>query len=111
MVLMAGMDLPLKVIRQQIASAIDLIVHESRLRGGQRKITSVTEVAGMEGDIIVMTDIFKYEQTGVSPEGKALGVLKPTGIRPMFDTRIEAAGIKLDANVYQVQRKPTLPRG
>jgi len=110
MVLMAGMDLPLKVIRQQIASAIDLIVHESRLRGGQRKITSVTEVAGMEGDIIVMTDIFKYEQTGVSPEGKALGVLKPTGIRPMFDTRIEAAGIKLDANVYQVQRKPTVPR-
>ena len=109
LVLMAGMDLPLKVIRQQIASAIDLIVHESRLRGGQRKVTSITEVAGMEGDVIVMTDIFKYEQTGVSPEGKALGTLKPTGIRPMFDTRIEAAGIKLDASIYQTQRTPPKP--
>jgi pilus assembly protein CpaF len=111
MVLMAGITLPLNVIRQQIASAVDLIVQVSRLRGGQRKVVSVNEVAGMEGDIIVMTDIFKFEQTGVSEDGKVLGALKPTGIRPMFDSRIETAGYKLDASIFRTQRTPPQPAG
>jgi pilus assembly protein CpaF len=100
LVLMAGMDLPLKVVRQQIASAIDLIVQQTRLKDGSRKVTAITEVAGMEGDTVVLTDIFKYEQTGVSSDGKVLGELKPTGIRPLFSPRLEAAGLKLGAEVF-----------
>lgn len=100
MVLMAGMELPLKVIRQQVASAVDLVVHQSRLKNGPRKITAISEVAGMEGDTIVMTDIFKYEQTGVSPEGEVLGHFRPTGIRPMFSPRLEAVGYKLSAELF-----------
>jgi pilus assembly protein CpaF len=100
MVLMAGMELPLKVIRQQIASAIDLIVHQSRLKNGPRKITAITEVAGMEGETIVMTDIFRYEQTGVDTEGSTVGHFSPTGIRPMFSPRLEAVGYKLSAELF-----------
>ena len=100
LVLMAGMDLPLKIVRQQISSAVDVIVQMSRLRDGTRKLTAITEVAGMEGDIIVLSDIFKYNQTGVDAEGKILGQVKPTGIRPLFGPRLEAAGFKLGAEVF-----------
>lgn len=100
MVLMAGMELPLKVIRQQVASAVDLIVHQSRLKNGPRKITAIAEVAGMEGETIVMSDIFKYEQTGVTSEGDAIGSFRPTGIRPMFSPRLEAVGYKLGAEMF-----------
>jgi pilus assembly protein CpaF len=100
LVLMAGMDLPLKVVRQQISSAIDLIVQQTRLKDGQRMITAVTEVAGMEGEIIVLTDIFKFNQTGVGEDGKVLGELRATGIRPNFTPRLEAAGFKLGAEVF-----------
>jgi pilus assembly protein CpaF len=100
LVLMAGMDLPLKVVRQQISSAIDLIVQQTRLKDGQRMITAVTEVAGMEGEIIVLTDIFKFNQNGVGQDGKVLGELKATGIRPNFTPRLEAAGYKLGAEVF-----------
>ena len=100
MTLMSGMDLPLKVIREQVASAVDLIVHQSRLRDGSRKVTAITEVAGMEGETIVLTDIFKFEQTGITSDGKVLGELKPTGIRPLFSTRLEAAGFKLGPEVF-----------
>jgi len=100
MVLMAGMDLPLKVVRQQIASAVDLIVQQTRLKDGTRKVTSVTEVAGMEGDTVVLSEIFKFEQTGVGPNGKVLGDLKPTGIRPIFGPKLEAAGFKLSADIF-----------
>ncbi len=100
LVLMAGVDLPLKVVRQQVSSAVDLIVQQSRLRDGARKITAITEVAGMEGDTIVLTDIFKYEQTGVTHDGKVLGELKATGIRPLFSPRLEAAGYKLGAELF-----------
>ncbi len=100
LVLMAGMDLPLKVIRQQIASAVDLIVQQTRLKDGSRKVTAITEVAGMEGDTVVLTDVFKFEQTGVTTEGEVLGDLKPTGIRPLFSQRLEAAGFKLGADVF-----------
>jgi pilus assembly protein CpaF len=100
MCLMSGMDLPLKVIREQIASAIDLIVQQSRLKDGSRKVTAITEVAGMEGDTVVLTDIFKFEQTGMSADGKVLGELKPTGIRPLFTPRLEVAGFKLGPEVF-----------
>jgi pilus assembly protein CpaF len=100
MVLMAGMDLPLKVVRQQISSAVDLIIQQTRLKDGSRKVTAITEVVGMEGDIVVLTDIFKFEQTGLGPNGKILGELKATGIRPIFTPRLEAAGFKLGAEIY-----------
>ena len=100
LVLMAGMDLPIKVIRQQVASAIDLIVQQTRLKDGSRKIVAVSEVAGMEGDIIVLSDIYKFRQTGLGENNKILGQTEPTGIRPMFAPRLEAAGFKLDADVF-----------
>ncbi len=100
LVLMAGLDLPLKVVRQQISSAIDLIVQQTRLKDGQRKVTAITEVAGMEGDLVVLTDVFKFVQTGVDTDGKVIGELKPTGIRPNFMPRLEAAGLKLGAEVF-----------
>jgi len=100
MVLMAGMDLPLKVVRQQISSAVDLIVQQTRLKDGSRKVTAITEVAGMEGETVVLTDVFKFEQTGVGEGGKILGELKATGIRPIFGPRLEAAGFKLSGDLF-----------
>jgi pilus assembly protein CpaF len=100
LVLMAGMDLPLKVVRQQVSSAVDLIVQQTRLKDGQRKVTAVTEVAGMEGEIIVLSDIFKFNQSGVTTEGKVLGEVNATGIRPNFTPRLEAAGFKLSADIF-----------
>ena len=111
LVLMAGMDLPLKVVRQQIASAVDLIVQQSRLTDGSRKVTAVTEIAGMEGDTVVLTDIFKFEQTGVTTDGKVQGDLKPTGIRPLFSPRLETAGFKLGADVFGANISEMLGRG
>jgi pilus assembly protein CpaF len=99
MVLMAGVDLPVRAIREQIASAVDLIVHQSRLKDGTRKITAITEVQGMEGDIIVMQDVFQFEQTGVI-EGKIQGRLKPTGIRPKFVEQFESQGIHLPNGIF-----------
>jgi pilus assembly protein CpaF len=100
MVLMSGMDLPLKVVRQQISSAVDLIIQQTRLKDGSRKVTAITEVVGMEGDTVVLTDIFKFEQTGIGQNGKINGELKPTGIRPIFGPRLEAAGFKLGAEIF-----------
>lgn len=108
LVLMAGMDLPLKVVRQQISSAIDLIVQQTRLKDGNRKVTAITEVAGMEGDVVVLTDIFKFNQTGVA-DGKVLGELVPTGIRPLFSPRLEAAGFKLGAEVFMAGKASAVP--
>ncbi len=99
MVLMAGMDLPLKAIREQVASAVDLIVQQNRLKDGSRKIVNITEVQGMEGDVIVMQDVFVYEQTGVT-EGRIEGRLRPTGIRPKFAEKFEAVGIHLPTNIF-----------
>jgi pilus assembly protein CpaF len=99
MFLMAGMDMPVRAIREQIASAIDLIVHTERFRDGSRKVVYITEVQGMEGDIIVMQDIFRFEQTAVE-NGKIIGRLKPTGIRPKFMDQIEDANIRLPASIF-----------
>ena len=100
MCLMSGMELPIRVIREQIASAIDLIVQQARLKDGTRKVVTISEVAGMEGDTIVMTDIFKFEQTGITQDGRVLGELKPTGIRPLFTPRLEGSGFKLGPEVF-----------
>jgi pilus assembly protein CpaF len=100
LVLRSGLELPLKVIRQQISSAADLIVQQTRLKDGQRMVTAVTEVGGMEGDTIILTDIFKYQQSGVAEDGRVLGELKATGIRPLFTPRLQAAGYKLGAEVF-----------
>jgi pilus assembly protein CpaF len=94
MVMMAGMDLPIRAIREQVASAIDVIVHEERMRDGTRKVVNITEIAGMEGDVVTMTDIYVFEQTGIE-NGKIIGRLRPTGLRPRFYEKIEAAGIHL----------------
>ncbi len=99
MVLMAGVDLPLRAIREQVASAVDLIVQQSRLKDGTRKIVNITEVQGMEGDVIVMQDVFVFEQTGVI-EGKIQGRLKPTGIRPKFVEKFEIMGINLPPGLF-----------
>ncbi|MGZ4160805.1 MAG: CpaF family protein [Neobacillus sp.] len=100
MVLLAGVDLPVKEIREQIAGAIDVIIQQSRLKDGSRKIVSITEVQGMEGDIIVLQDIFTFTQEGLNTEGKIIGRLVPTGVRPKFYERIEAAGIHVPASVF-----------
>ncbi len=99
MCLMAGMDLPVRAIREQIASAVDLIVQQERLKDGTRKITGITEVQGMEGDVIVMQDIFSFQQTGIE-NGKIVGRMKPTGIRPKFMPRFEVANIYLPPNIF-----------
>ena len=101
MTLMAGMDLPLKAIREQVASAINLIIHQERMKDGSRKIVNIAEVQGMEGDVIVMSDIFVFEQTGIEA-GKVIGRLRPTGLRPKFIERIESANIQLPPNIFGV---------
>jgi len=100
MVMMAGFDLPVRAIRQQFASAINLIISAQRLTGGPRKIVSVTEVTGMEGETITMQDIFSFEQKGISTEGKAYGQFVATGIRPSFVDRLSAAGCKIDPDMF-----------
>ena len=100
LVMMAGLDLPMQAIRKQAAAAIDLIVQQSRLGDGSRKITSITEVVGMEGDVVTLSELFKYESTGIDAEGKSNGRLVPTGIRSMFDKKLEAAGFKLGAKIF-----------
>jgi pilus assembly protein CpaF len=99
MCLMAGMDLPVRAIREQVKAAIELIVHEERMRDGTRKITNITEITGMEGDIITMTDIFIFEQTGYE-NGKVAGRLRPTGLRPKFMEKLEAAGVHLPPGIF-----------
>ncbi len=101
MTLMAGMDLPSRAIREQISSAINVVVHQERMRDGTRKVVNITEVSGMEGDVITMTDIFVFEQTGVE-NGQIIGRLRPTGLRPKFMDAIEAAGIHLPPSIFGI---------
>ncbi|MCX6024508.1 MAG: ATPase, T2SS/T4P/T4SS family, partial [Chloroflexi bacterium] len=103
LILMAGMDLPVRAIRQQVASAVQLIIQQERLRDGSRKVTYVTEIQGMEGETIVLQDIFLYEQTGIDEAGKLIGRIKPTGLRPKYMQKIEDAGIKLPPNIFGAQ--------
>ncbi|MGC9356364.1 MAG: CpaF family protein [Anaerolineae bacterium] len=101
LVLMAGMELPHRAIREQIAAAIDLIVQLERMRDGSRRVVTITEVQGMEGDVVTTADIFKFEQVGFE-NGKVVGRLRPTGIRPKFIDRLEQAGIHLPASIFGV---------
>lgn len=101
MTLMAGVDLPSRAIREQISSAIDLIVHQERLKDGTRKIVNITEVSGMEGDVITTTDIFLFEQAGFE-QNKVIGRLRPTGLRPKFMEQIEATGIHLPSSIFGI---------
>ncbi len=101
MTLMAGMDLPIRAIREQISSALELVIHLERQRDGSRKVTHVTEIQGMEGDVITMTDLFVFEQTGFE-DGRVIGRLRPTGLRPKFMDKIEASGIHLPASIFGV---------
>ncbi|NUQ66025.1 MAG: CpaF family protein [Pirellulales bacterium] len=101
MIMMAGFELPLKAMRTQIASAVDLIIQANRLQGGPRKITHITEVVGMEQDTVVMQDIYSYEQDGIDENGRAYGRFVAHGIRPTFMPRLESAGVRLPASAFR----------
>lgn len=109
LVLLAGFDLPIRVVHEQIASAVDLVVQQTRLRDGSRKISSITEIIGMEGDTVVMSEIFRFKGTGIGPDGRMLGDINPTGIRPMFSSPLETSGFKLPPEVFGADslRPPT----
>jgi len=100
MIMMGGFELPVKAMRQQVSSAIDVIIQANRLQGGPRKITSISEVVGMEQDIIIMQDIFRFRQLGIDQNGRAFGQFESTGVRPTFVARLESAGIRLPANMF-----------
>ena len=96
MVLMGGMDLPVKAVREQIAAAVDLIVHLNRLRDGSRRVTKIAEVQGMQGDVVTLQDIFTFDyDAGMDEHGRYLGSLRPTGLRPVFTERLTRAGVDL----------------
>ncbi len=101
MITMAGFELPLKALRQQIASAVDLVVQANRLQGGPRKITHITEILGMEQETIVMQDIYHYAQEGIDEKGRAFGHFEATGVRPNFMDRLEAAGVRLPSSAFR----------
>ena len=101
MVLMSGMELPSRAIREQIASAVDIIIHESRLADGSRKVTAITEVTGMEGQNIVMQDIFAFRQSGVDENGRIVGEFRPTGAMPTFFDTLKSRGMNLDPGIFQ----------
>jgi pilus assembly protein CpaF len=104
MTLMAGFELPAIAIRKQIAAALDLIIYLTRFPDGTRKITQISEVAGMESDVVTLTDIFQFQQTGTDSDGKPLGQFRPTGLRPMFAPKLEAAGFKLDRSMFMTMK-------
>ena len=101
LIMMSGFELPVRAMRQQISSAVHLIVQANRLQGGPRKVTYISEITGMEQDTIVMQDIFRFEQTGIGEDGKAKGRFISTGVRPKFMDRLEAAGVRLPASTFR----------
>ncbi len=101
LVMMAGFDLPVKAIRQQLSSAVNVIIQANRLQGGPRRVTHITEITGMEQDTVVMQDIYKFNQTGIDEDGKAHGHFECTGVRPSFMHRLESAGVRLPASAFR----------
>src|SRR5262249_27497741 len=101
MISMAGLELPIRALRSQFASAVDLIIQASRLQGGPRKVTSISEVVGMEGDTIIMQEIFAFKQAGVDRNGRAYGEFTATGARPSFMARLEQAAYQLTADLFR----------
>ena len=100
MVLMSGMELPSRAIREQIASAVDIVIHESRLSDGSRKVVAISEVTGLEGQQIVMQDIFAFHQSGLDENGRVQGVFRPTGAVPTFYEHLKSRGLHLDAALF-----------
>lgn len=101
MIMMAGFELPVKAMRQQISSAIDLVIQANRMQGGARRVTHVTEVVGMEQDVVIMQDIYRYHQEGINEHSKAFGRFEATGIRPTFMDKLESAGVRLPASAFR----------
>jgi pilus assembly protein CpaF len=101
---MAGMDLPVRAIREQISSAIDVVVQQSRMRDGSRKVTHICEVLGMEGDVITLQDIFLFHQTGKDSQGRITGEFRPTGIRPKFYDKFDNSGVHLAPDIFGERR-------
>ncbi|WP_409994261.1 CpaF family protein [Pirellula sp. SH-Sr6A] len=101
LVMMAGFELPVKAIRQQIAGAVDVIIQANRLQGGPRRVLNITEVQGMEQDTVVLQDIYRFVQDGIDENGRAAGYFEATGVRPSFMPRLEAAGIRLPASAFR----------
>jgi pilus assembly protein CpaF len=106
MVLMTGTELTVRAIREQMASALDLVIHESRLKDGSRRITHITEVVGMEGEVVTTQDIFLFDfKAGMDEQGHFLGELRPTGLRPKFLERLEEHGVTVEADVFDPKRR------
>jgi pilus assembly protein CpaF len=101
MIMMSGFEMPIKAMRQQIASAVDLIIQANRLQGGPRRVTHITEVVGMEQETVIMQDVYKYVQEGIDESGRARGHFESTGIRPSFMDRLESAGVRLPASAFR----------
>jgi pilus assembly protein CpaF len=101
MIMMAGFEMPVKAMRQQISSAVQLIIQASRLQGGPRRVTHVTEIVGMEQDTVVMQDLYRYVQEGIDESGQARGHFEASGIRPTFMSRLESAGVRLPASAFR----------
>ena len=104
LVMMAGYDLPIKAIRQQLSSAVNIIIQANRLQGGPRRVTHITEITGMEQETVVMQDIYKFVQDGIGEDGKAHGHFECTGVRPSFMHRLESAGVRLPASAFRERR-------
>jgi pilus assembly protein CpaF len=104
MVLMAGFELPAKAIREQVSAALNVIIQVARLSDGARKIVKVSEVTGMEGEVVVMQDIFVFEKQGLDPEGKVIGQFRASGVRPKFLEMIHMAGIHLPSEIFAVRK-------
>ena len=101
MIMMAGFELPIRAMRQQISSAVHVMIQANRLQGGVRRVTSITEIVGMEQDTVVMQDIFRYEQDGIDETGRARGRFVATGVRPTFMSKLESAGIRLPSSIFR----------
>ena len=110
MALMGGIDFPIKVIREQMAGAVQLIVQQARLRDGSRRITHVTEIAGMEGDKVILQEIFRFQEEGLDAEGKVKGALRASGLRPTFCTKLETHGFKLPQDMFMTSGPSSILR-
>jgi pilus assembly protein CpaF len=110
MVLMAGFDLPIRAIRQQVSSALDLIVHLDRLEDGSRRVTAVTEVQRMESDVITLQDIYEFKVDSIASDRTIVGSLRPTGLRPIFQHKFEKRGIELPTDIFQARPSVLEPR-
>jgi pilus assembly protein CpaF len=104
LMLLSGVNLPTRAMREQISAGLDVVIHVARMTDGRRRVTGVTEIVGMEGDVIASQDIFLFQQTGVSEDGTVIGHFKATGIRPKFADRMAIAGIPVSSDIFEEGR-------